>query len=247
MPQGDPKIIEASLAPVKGFLRAWDPVAQKEAWSIEHPGPWNSGILSTAGGLVFQGNAVGLFNAYNAKDGRLLWSGQAQTGVIAAPMTYTINGEQYIAVVAGWGGAYPITAGDANRKGSIGVNRSRVLAFKLGGAAKLPEPAAAAKVKPLERYSNDGMAHRGFGVFHTYCAVCHGDSAVGGGVIPDLRWSQIVANEAAFNSVVIDGTLKDRGMVSFAPVMAAGDTDALRAYITMRSQQSWKEMQPAKK
>jgi quinohemoprotein ethanol dehydrogenase len=91
------------------------------------------------------------------------------------------------------------------------------------------------------------MAARGFGVFHNYCAVCHGDAAVGGGVIPDLRWSQIVANDTAFKAVVMDGSLKDRGMVSFAPVLAAGDLEALRAYITMRSQQSWQEMQAAKK
>lgn len=243
MPQGDVKVIEAALAPVKGFLRAWDPVQQKEAWSIEHPGPWNGGILSTAGGLVFQGNAVGLFNAYDAANGKLLWSAETQTGVIAAPMTYTLNGEQYVAVVVGWGGAYPITAGDGNRKGSLGVNRSRVLAFKLGGTAKLPTPVVAPQPKPLERFGDDSLATRGFNVFHTYCAVCHGDSAVGGGVIPDLRWSQIVANSAAFNAVVMDGSLKDRGMVSFAPVLAAGDTEALRAYITMRSQQSFKEMQ----
>jgi len=242
MPQGDPKVKEAMLAPVRGFLRAWDPIAQKEAWSIEHPGPWNSGILSTAGGLVFQGNAVGLFNAYNAKDGKLLWSAPAQTGVIAAPMSYTVNGEQYIAVVAGWGGAYPITAGDGNSKGSLGVNKSRVLAFKIGGTAKLPEPQPLADVKPVPRVGTDKDAAHGFNVFHSYCAVCHGDSAVGGGVIPDLRWSVMASDSAAWGAVVMGGALKDRGMVSFAPVLAKDDAEALRAYVTMRSQQSWAEM-----
>jgi quinohemoprotein ethanol dehydrogenase len=242
MPQGDPKVKEQFLAPVRGFLRAWDPIAQKEAWSVEHPGPWNSGILSTAGGLVFQGNAVGLFNAYDAKDGKLLWSAPAQTGVIAAPMSYTVNGEQYVAVVVGWGGAYPITAGDANVKGSLGVNKSRVLAFKLGGTAKLPEPQAMADIKPVPRVGTDKEVAHGFDVFHAYCAVCHGDSAVGGGVIPDLRWSALATDKAAWKSVVLDGTRKDRGMVSFAPVINEADAEALRAYVSARSQQSWAEM-----
>lgn len=242
MPQGDAKLKAELIASVRGYLRAWDPVKQREVWSIEHPGPWNGGVLTTAGGLVFQGNAVGLFNAYNATDGKLLWSGQAQTGVIAAPMTYTINGEQYIAVVAGWGGAYPLAMGDANVKGSLNNNRSRVLAFKIGGTAQLPEPPNAPEIKPIAKVGNAAMAARGFAVFHNYCAVCHGDSAVGGGVIPDLRWSAIASNAAAWNAVVMGGSLKDRGMVSFAPVLQASDAEALRAYVSVRSQESWKEM-----
>ena len=244
MPQGDPKTKASLVDMLHGYLRAWDPVAQKEAWSIEHPGPWNSGVLSTAGDLVFQGNAVGLFNAYDARDGKLIWSAPAQTGIIAAPITYAINGEQYIAVVAGWGGAYPITAGDGNSKGSLGKNRSRVLAFKLGATAKLPEEAAAAPLTPLARTGDNEAVTKGFGVFHTYCAVCHGDSAVGGGVITDLRWSAIAGDAASWKSVVIDGNFKERGMVSFAKVLSEADAEAVRAYVTMRSNQSYAEMHP---
>jgi PQQ-dependent dehydrogenase (methanol/ethanol family) len=247
MPQGDPKVKAAALAGVHGYLRAWDPIAQKEAWSIEHPGPWNGGVLSTAGGLVFQGNAIGAFNAYDAKTGKQLWSAPTQTGVIAAPMAYTVNGEQYIAVLAGWGGAYPITAGDANAKGSINANRSRVLAFKIGGTAKLPEPSAAPDLQPLKVVGTDAAAKKGFQVFHTYCAVCHGDSAVGGGVITDLRWSPVVGDAALFKGVVLDGNRKDRGMISFAPVMTADDAEAVRAYVTRRSKQSYDEMHATKK
>jgi alcohol dehydrogenase (cytochrome c)/quinohemoprotein ethanol dehydrogenase len=247
MPQGDPKVKAAALAGVHGYLRAWDPIAQKEAWSIEHPGPWNGGVLSTAGGLVFQGNAIGAFNAYDAKTGKQLWSAPTQTGVIAAPMSYTVNGEQYIAVLAGWGGAYPITAGDANAKGSIGANRSRVLAFKIGGTAKLPEPPPAPDLQPLKVVGTEAAAKKGFQVFHTYCAVCHGDSAVGGGVIPDLRWSPLVSDAELFKGVVMEGNRKHQGMISFAPVMTASDAEAVRAYVTRRSKQSYDEMQAAKK
>jgi quinohemoprotein ethanol dehydrogenase len=79
-------------------------------------------------------------------------------------------------------------------------------------------------------------------VFHEYCAVCHGDAAVGGGVIPDLRWSALARDADAWKSVVLGGALKDRGMVSFAPVIDAEQADALRAYVTMRSNQSYAEM-----
>jgi PQQ-dependent dehydrogenase (methanol/ethanol family) len=244
MPQGDAKLKASLLSQLRGYLRAWDPVTQKEAWSVEHPGPWNSGVLSTAGDLVFQGNAVGLFNAYDARDGKLLWSAPAQTGIIAAPITYAVNGEQYVAVVAGWGGAYPITAGDGNAKGSISKNRSRVLAFKLGATGKLPEEAAAAPLAALARVGDNEAVAKGFAVFHTYCAVCHGDAAVGGGVITDLRWSPLAGDAAGWKSVVLDGNFKDRGMVSFAPVLNEADAEAVRAYITMRSNQSYSELYP---
>jgi alcohol dehydrogenase (cytochrome c)/quinohemoprotein ethanol dehydrogenase len=242
VPQGDPKMKAALLSTIHGYLRAWDPVTQKEAWSVEHPGPWNGGLLSTAGDLVFEGNAVGVFGAYDARSGKLLWSSPAQTGVIAAPMTYSIDGTQYVAVVAGWGGAFPITAGDGNSKGTLSANRSRVLAFKIGGTASLPEPMKAPDVQPLPQVGDAKAAAEGFVVFHNYCAVCHGDAAVGGGVIPDLRWSALARDADAWKSVVLGGALKDRGMVSFAPVITDKQAEELRAYVSMRSNQSYAEL-----
>ena len=245
-PQGDAKVRQQILGSVNGYLRAWDPVAQKEAWSVQQPGPWDGGILSTAGGLVFEGNAMGLIGAFDAKTGTQLWSNPAQTGVIAAPISYMAKGEQYIAVVAGWGGVYPLVAGDATRKGSINVNRSRVLAFKLGGTAKLPDEPKAADVKPLPRVGTDAEVAQGFRLFTDACWRCHGDAAVGGGITPDLRWSPIARDAAAWKSVVIDGALKERGMISFAPVLNAKQAELIRAYVTMRSNQSYAEMQAEK-
>jgi quinohemoprotein ethanol dehydrogenase len=247
MPQGDPNVKAQLLSAVRSYLRAWDPVAQKEAWSVEHPGAWNGGLLSTAGGLVFEGNAMGLFIAYDAKTGKQLWTHPAQTGVIAAPMTYTANGEQYVAVVAGWGGVYPLTAGDAARKGTLAVNNSRVLAFRLGGTAKLPDAPAAAEVKPVPRVGTNADVEKGFPLYTNTCSGCHGDAVVGGGITPDLRWSPITTDAAAWKSVVLDGVRKDRGMVSFAPVIDAQQAEQIRAYVTMRSNQSYAEMQAAKK
>lgn len=89
---------------VSGALLAWDPIKQKEAWRVPYAHYWNGGTLTTAGNLVFQGTADGNLIAYSADDGKKLWSFGAQTGIVAAPMTYSLEGEQYVAVMAGWGG-----------------------------------------------------------------------------------------------------------------------------------------------
>src|SRR5687768_1193470 len=106
----DPQIRAAALATVRGSLKAWDPVTQQEKWSVQHPGAWNGGVLSTAGNLVFQGNVGGDFVAYNAADGTKLWSFPAQTGIVAAPATYAIGDEQYVVVLAGWAARTPSPA-----------------------------------------------------------------------------------------------------------------------------------------
>ena len=239
MPE-DPQIRAAALATVKGALKAWDPVTQTENWSVQHPGAWNGGVLSTAGNLVFQGNVGGEFVAYNAADGSKLWSFPAQTGVVAAPATYAIGDEQYVVVLAGWGGTYAISGGDASRKGGPAINRSRVLAFKLGGTATLPEPPALpALAKPPALVGDAQLAHQGQVAFHTNCSTCHGDSAVGGGVLPDLRWSPTNRSERAWREVVIDGARKDRGMVSFAPVLSAAEAESIRAYVIRRANDTY--------
>src|SRR5204863_6811383 len=100
------KAAEEALASVQGRLIAWDPIAQKEVWRVERAGQSNGGVLSTAGNLVFQGTGMGDFTAVNAKTGEQLWSSPVQTGVIAAPITYEINGTQYVAIMAGSGGSW---------------------------------------------------------------------------------------------------------------------------------------------
>src|SRR6201999_283654 len=156
---------------------------------VQHEGAWNGGVLSTAGGLVFQGNMGGEFAAYGARDGAALWTYPVQTGVIAAPMTYSVGGTQYVAIVVGAGGAYPLTGGEVARKGALAVNRSRVLAFRIGGTAQLPAPQLSAKQepKPPARFGEEATIKQGFALYAHYCTTCHGDSVVGGGVVPDLR------------------------------------------------------------
>jgi PQQ-dependent dehydrogenase (methanol/ethanol family) len=235
LPQ-DPPTKTAMLAGLRGTLQARDPVTQKVVWSVQHDSSWNGGVLSTAGELVFQGNALGEVVGYAARNGEKLWSFGVQTGVVAPPISYEIDGEQYIAVVAGWGGAMPITGGDAARKGAINVNRSRVLAFKLGAKEVLPEPAQIpVLVAPPPRIEDADQITKGKAAFLRSCAVCHGDAAVGSGVTPDLRHSAMIQSTDAWKAVVIDGTLTERGMVSFSSVLDASTAEAIRAYVIDRA------------
>jgi len=242
MPQ-DPAAKAGILAGIRGYLKAWDPIAQKEVWHVEQAGAWNGGVLSTAGSLVFEGNASGQFNAYNAATGATLWSFAAQGGIIAAPISFSVADQQYIAIVVGWGGTYPISAGELARKGGPTTNTSRVLAFKLGGAAQLPPPPAAPPIPtPPARIGDQAAIQNGMILFHSFCSVCHGDAAVGAGVLPDLRHAKPLQDPAKWKHVVIDGALKDNGMVSFAKVFDEAGAEAIRAYIIGRA---YDEIAPA--
>ncbi|HEX3596728.1 MAG TPA: PQQ-binding-like beta-propeller repeat protein, partial [Polyangiaceae bacterium] len=236
MPQ-DPVVKSQVVASVHGYLKAWDPVAKKEVWHVTHEGPWNGGVLSTAGGLVFQGDSTGNFAAYGASDGKPLWSYSAQTGVIAAPMTYAVGGIQYVAIVVGWGGAYPLTGGELAHKGSLGVNRSRILAFKIGGAAKLPPPKLdnAVQPPPPARFGDEATLAQGKELYSRLCGTCHGDAAVGGGVVPDLRDALPIQKPDSFAAIVLGGSLKDAGMVSFSGVLTPPQAEAIRAYVVGRA------------
>ncbi|MFM7403448.1 MAG: PQQ-dependent dehydrogenase, methanol/ethanol family, partial [Erythrobacter sp.] len=227
-----------AAATLRGMLVAWDPVAQKARWTVEHPGPWNGGLLSTGGGLVFQGTAGSEFNAYDAANGKKLWSFAAQTGVVAPPITYTVNGEQYVAVLAGWGGAYALTIdGDLlDRKAPV-RNISRLLVFKLGGSAKLPSEPALAKLPldPPPSTASSEVIAVGQTKFGRYCAVCHGAGAVGSTVLPDLRHAGSLESAQTWSAVVHDGVLKDNGMVSFAGSLTKPEIEAIRAYVIKRA------------
>lgn len=223
------KAIRASL---KGKLIAWDPVTQTERWSVPYEGPWNGGVLATAGGLVFQGNATGEFAAFDAANGKKLWTFPTQTGVLAPPMTYEIGGEQYVALMAGWGGAFSTTAGAGVDPRSNGVRR--LLVFKLNGKAKLPEPPASVPHEFTDLPAVTGTTadlDAGKLAFHSNCSVCHGASAVSQYSIPDLRYSPITYDAQAWKGVVIDGERKQQGMVSFAQYLSPKEAEQVRQYV----------------
>ncbi len=223
---------KAMRAAVKGRLLAWDPVAQKAAWKVEHNSPWNGGVLSTAGGLVFQGNADAKFVAYDARTGKHLWDHFAQTGIVAAPISYQIDGEQYIAVASGWGGAFALIYGGLfPAESAPGVGR--LLVFKLDGKASLPVMPERHLAKPdVPKPTVDAAAlAKGQKLYNSSCLVCHGDHAVSSGLLPDLRWSPLLAHEDAWHSVVIGGARVGQGMPSFKSDVTKQQSDLIRQYV----------------
>ena len=223
---------------VKGKLMAWDPVAQKARWVVEHAGPWNGGLLATGGKLVFQGNSSSEFAAYHAGTGEKLWNFAAQTGIVAPPITYTVDDEQYVAVLAGWGGAYAIVSDGhlVNDQGPV-RNISRLLVFKLGAAAELPKMPELVNLPldpPPSRASAEVIA-LGKQKYARYCSVCHGPGAVGSTVLPDLRRSGALGNKGVWQAVVQDGILTDNGMASFSGSLTPEESDAIREYVIHRA------------
>jgi alcohol dehydrogenase (cytochrome c)/quinohemoprotein ethanol dehydrogenase len=224
----------AAVAGSRGRLIAWDPVTQREVWRSERDGPANGGTLATAGGLVFQGTGTGRFLALDADTGATLWSAQTQTGVIAAPISYEVDGTQYVAIMVGRGGSWSMAGDEASSKGNDLPNISRLLVYALGGATELPPPpprAVRALAPPPATASAETVAH-GEAVYGTYCGRCHGRAgAANFGILPDLRYSPMLATSEAWTGVVLGGQLAQNGMASFSSVVSADDADAIRAYV----------------
>ena len=228
----DEATAKALRAMLQGRLIAWDPVKQEARWSVEHFGPWNGGVLSTAGGLVFQGTSDAHFAAYDAASGARLWKFFTQTGVVAAPVTYSIDGEQYVAVASGWGGAYGLLVGGIVPTGSE-AKVGRVLTFKLGAKSALPPveiPGQATAPPPPSTAAPETVA-AGFGAYMENCAVCHGDHAMTSGLVPSLRHSPLLGDAALWNSVVREGARASLGMGNFSAIIDAQTAEAIRAYV----------------
>jgi len=229
---------------IKGQLLAWDPVNQKAVWTVDHPYFWNAGVLSTAGGLVFQGAAEGQFSAYDAASGKALWTYKTGNGVIAAPMTYELGGEQYVAVMVGVGGGGQISAPASmpTRPRLPG----RLLVFKVGGTAKAPEFPAPAQAPALDlaNVTSTGDVQHGFALFHQNCQVCHGPNA-SGAWLPDLKRSPMIMTADNFKGVVIDGASASRGMASFSRFLNAKDAEDVRAYILTEARKAAQATTPA--
>ena len=241
LPQ-EPNIKKAILGSIKGHLTAWDPVKQIEVWRADRPGPLNGGVLSTAGNLVFEGTGNGQFEAFRANTGEKIWSASTQSGITAGPISYTVNGEQYIAILVGWGGVLPLAAGEVARQSPRMNNVPRMLAFKLGGKASLP---SAPELKPQiltppRATASLATVKKGEELYQRYCGGCHGDVAVSGGVLPDLRYSGALANQHWLR-IVRDGVLGLYGMVGFSKELSRQDAEAIRAYVIFRANQSLAE------
>jgi quinohemoprotein ethanol dehydrogenase len=236
----DPAIRAAAAAATTGSLVAWDPIAGKARWTVQHPVPSNGGTLATAGNLVFQGTAGGEFRAYTADTGKQLWSFPTQTGVIAAPMTYSVKGQQYVAILVGWGGVFDVAPpGFIARKAGAIRNISRLLVFKIGGKASLPpvKPEAMAVLDPPPFTGKADQLTEATSHYANSCSVCHGDSAISGALNPDLRHSASLSNPKLWQKIVHDGMLKDNGMVGWSKNFSPAQVENIRQYVIMRANQ----------
>ena len=219
-------------------LLAWNPVTQKKAWSVKTVGGWNGGALATAGNLVFHGQIDGRFSAYAADTGKELWQFPAQAGIIAAPITYTAGGKQYVTLLVGMGSSAAI---DANTQGGLvfdsRTQAKRVLTFMVGGKAQLPPAPPPPKVEALEDPGyrpNETLSAKGADIFGLRCLSCHGFNAVAGGYAPDLRASGVPQSAETFRSIVHDGAMLSNGMPNF-PELSNSDLESLRQYLRSRA------------
>lgn len=226
-------------ATLRGFLRAWDPVAGRTAWEVETSDRWvgemnalwnGGGVMTTAGGLVVQGRSTGYLHVYDAATGAELAKTHIGTSMIAAPASYEIDGVQYIAIMAGYGGALGGSHPEGTAAHRYG-NASRIVALRLGGGAvplpaeierqdEFPEPAA-------PRFGSAERIAAGTADFQRHCSHCHTNQA--SGTIPDLRRSPLLGDAEAFADVVLRGTRAARGMGSFAGLVDAERTESIRA------------------
>jgi quinohemoprotein ethanol dehydrogenase len=214
-----------------GFLLAWDPVAQKERWRVPYANFWNGGTLTTAGNLVFQGTSEGKFAAYTADKGEKVWEALVGNGIIGSPVTYELDGIQYVSVMAGWGGAFPLAGGDG--KGAMPVG-GKLLTFSLSGKQRLPEIAAQNRsVSLIGVTASPETIETGATLFAQWCAVCHGVGAAGGGATPDLRYSHPSTFDK-YREIILEGKYQGMGMPSLKRWLTVEEVDAIRAYVLTR-------------
>ncbi|MBT8115092.1 MAG: PQQ-dependent dehydrogenase, methanol/ethanol family [Arenicella sp.] len=222
---------------VYGDLVAWDPVKRRRVWQVRHPTSANGGILSTAGNLVFQGTQGGLFAAYDAFDGTRLWQFQSDSAILAGPISYRLDGEQYIAVAQGGGGATMLALGHHLKPKS--VNSNKLLVFKLS-ASSSSQPAQgtgfASIADPGHEVNDDPeVIEHGSAVYERNCATCHGVSAKGNVILPDLRYMSEQTHRE-FVGIVFGGARAHKGMVGFYETLNLDDIEAVHAYLDNEQQ-----------
>jgi quinohemoprotein ethanol dehydrogenase len=232
-PPDDPAVLKDATSSFQGRLVAWDPIKQKEVWSVAHDTVQNGGVLATAGDLVFQGTGNGRFEARRASDGDLLWQFSAQDGIIAGPISYELDGAQYVAIVAGYGGGFGL--GEASDQPTVRPN-GRVLVFRLDGQATLPQidTTPVALNPPRESFTEE-QVNSGRLLYTEHCYRCHGTGAQSAGVVPDIRRSGALGSREAWNAIVHGGALESRGMVGFSRWLSPAQVENIRAYIALKA------------
>jgi quinohemoprotein ethanol dehydrogenase len=218
-------------------LLAWNPIERRAAWRVPFPVSQSGGVLATAGNLVLQGRADGVFAAYRATDGSRLWEFDAGTGVMAPPVTYLANGTQYLTLMVGWGG--PMGLGNAPSLGPVKPGFGRILTFALGGSTKLDAPRYGHAEPPVPAIRIDttpAAIGEGQMLYATFCFRCHGVNVVAG-PLPDLRYSTAEVHNQ-FEAIVRGGARKDLGMPSFADKLNSQQLRTIQAYVLSRAEAS---------
>jgi quinohemoprotein ethanol dehydrogenase len=212
-----------------GWLQAWDPVARKAVWEGPRGARATSGVMATAGNLVFMGNSNGnQLAAYNATTGEQLWTYDAQTAVYAAPITFEMDGEQYIA----W------SVGGTSQGNYFAPSYGRMLVFKLGGSATLPANITYTppELNPPPSTASPEVIARGGEVYAENCSVCHGNNGVQQrSSFPNLTLSALLYSQEGFDQVVLQGARVLRGMANFSGKLTPEDSAAVREYIIARA------------
>ena len=225
---------------VRGYLKAFDFLTGEEKWAIEFPHYWNGGVLATEGDLVFQGNVLGMFAAYDTETGEVLWDFNTYVSMLAPPITYQIDGVQYVSILTGTGGGdlfsgAPIDP-SKNPASLTYSNTGRLLVFKLGGTESLPSPTLRDMTIPEQQIvavSDEDLA-KGEVLYHDFCAPCHGLVVRSGGVIADLRMMG-EGSHTNFDAIVLGGLMEGAGMASFADSLTPDDTSLIHNYVKARA------------
>ncbi len=234
-------IADYADAHTKGWLSAWNPATQKEVWRVPHPLNGSGGVLATAGDLIFQGTIGTTMAAYRADTGKKVWEMPVQNVAIAAPISYMVEGQQYIAVNAGWGGG--LAHVERAKYTSLYLSKPRLLVFKLGGTAKLPPlPPASMIVPELQAppkvTGTADMIARGEQLYGANCVLCHGIAARGG--VKDLRHMS-PATHGEFLDIVMGGKRAMNGMASFADTLSKDEAEAIHQYLIARANIDWED------
>lgn len=220
-----------------GKLIAWNPITQRESWSVEHPVGWNGGLLTTTTGLVFQGTATGDFRAYDAKTGAVLWQTNVGTGIIAPPITYQLDGRQYVSIAVGWGGVIGL-----GYKFTSTIHPGTVYTFAIGTAQPMPAfsptPERILSTFPIKGTMTD--VKHGEVLYGQYCGRCHGGVGSGGGALPDLGRSPKSIHEN-FTAIVRNGLLTGNGMPNFNRRLSEQDVADLQSYILSQAEKARKK------